>query len=51
MPKHPCIGCVYFKVCGNSNRTEPCEGRATKTDRKNAGFDDGSDKKIRLKLF
>lgn len=34
MPKHPCQGCVYFKECGNTNRTEPCYGRQTKTDRK-----------------
>lgn len=29
-PNHPCIGCVYFKVCGETNRTMPCEGRMTK---------------------
>ena len=34
MVKKPCIGCVYFKVCGNTNRTRPCEGRQTKTQRK-----------------
>lgn len=28
--KHPCQDCVYFKVCGSSSRTEPCEGRRTK---------------------
>ena len=31
MAKKPCIGCKYFKVCGNTNRTRPCEGRETKT--------------------
>jgi hypothetical protein len=30
MPKHPCIGCIYYKVCGESTRTEPCYGRRTK---------------------
>lgn len=33
-PKHPCIGCIYFKVCGETNRTQPCNGRMTKTDKK-----------------
>lgn len=28
--KKPCVGCIYFKVCGNTNRTEPCNGRKTK---------------------
>lgn len=32
--KHPCVGCVYFKQCGNTNRTQPCEGRQTKTQQK-----------------
>ena len=32
--KHPCQSCVYFKVCGESTRTVPCNGRMTKTDRK-----------------
>lgn len=31
MVKKPCIGCIYFKACGNTNRTEPCEGRKTKS--------------------
>ncbi len=26
----PCIGCVYYPVCGSSTRTTPCEGRKTK---------------------
>ena len=33
-PKHPCINCIYFKVCGEPSRTEPCEGRETKRDKK-----------------
>ena len=28
--KKPCIGCIYFKECGNTNRTVPCKGRKTK---------------------
>lgn len=28
--KHPCQGCKYFNACGNTNRTEPCNGRETK---------------------
>lgn len=32
--KHPCQSCVYFKVCGNTNRTEQCKGRQTKTEQK-----------------
>lgn len=32
--KHPCQGCVYFAACGNTNRTEPCEGRQTKSEKK-----------------
>lgn len=35
MSKKPCIGCIYFKECGNTNRTVPCNGRTTKTDKKN----------------
>ena len=27
---HPCQNCKYFKACGNSNRTMPCDGRETK---------------------
>ena len=34
MPKHPCVGCVYFKECGNTSRTEPCRGRMTKRQQK-----------------
>lgn len=25
--KYPCVNCKYFKACGNTNRTEPCNGR------------------------
>lgn len=34
MPQHPCIGCVYFKECGETNRTMPCYGRKTKSELK-----------------
>lgn len=30
-PKYPCRNCTYFKQCGNTNRTQPCGGRQTKT--------------------
>lgn len=33
-PTHPCIGCIYFKACGETNRTMPCEGRMTKSQKK-----------------
>lgn len=32
--KHPCQGCVYYKVCGESTRTVPCKGRMTATESK-----------------
>lgn len=32
-PKHPCISCIYFKACGQTNRTMPCEGRITKSEK------------------
>ncbi len=32
--KHPCVGCVYFKACGNTNRVVPCAGRMTKANKK-----------------
>lgn len=31
MSQHPCVGCIYFKECGNTNRTMPCDGRTTKS--------------------
>lgn len=34
MPKKPCVGCVYFNVCGSTTRTEKCDGRKTKTEQK-----------------
>ncbi len=33
-PKKPCQCCIYFKVCGDTMRTEPCTGRKTKSDKK-----------------
>jgi len=33
--KKPCIGCVYFKACGSTSRTEPCKGRMIKSEQKN----------------
>ena len=32
--KKPCIGCVYFNVCGETTRTYPCNGRMTKSEKK-----------------
>ena len=37
MPLHPCVGCVYYKACGNTNRTAPCYGRVTKSERRKDG--------------
>jgi hypothetical protein len=37
MPKHPCQGCIYYKVCGESTRTAPCHGRVTKRERRKEG--------------
>lgn len=34
MPIHPGQGCVYYKACGESNRTAPCYGRMTKRERR-----------------
>lgn len=28
--KKPCINCIYFNACGNTNRKEQCNGRQTK---------------------
>ena len=33
-PHFPCRNCIYFNTCGESNRTEPCYGRVTKSDKK-----------------
>jgi hypothetical protein len=33
-PLKPCQNCVYFKVCGDHTRTQPCEGRKTKSEQK-----------------
>ena len=38
--KKPCIGCVYFNACGETNRTMPCEGRQTKSDKEREAKDD-----------
>lgn len=32
--KHPCINCIYFKACGSTTRTMPCNGRETKRQQK-----------------
>lgn len=32
--KHPCISCIYYSACGNTNRTVPCKGRKTKSESK-----------------
>ena len=32
--KYPCRGCVYFTAYGDNTRTEPCNGRKTKRDKK-----------------
>ena len=32
-PIHPCINCIYFKACGDTTRTMPCEGRMTKSEK------------------
>lgn len=33
----PCIGCIYYKACGSTARTEPCKGRKTKSEKKKEG--------------
>lgn len=32
--KYPCRNCVYFATCGENTRTEPCNGRQTKSEKK-----------------
>ena len=32
--KYPCRNCVYFEICGDNTRTEPCKGRKTKGEKK-----------------
>ena len=32
--KFPCRNCIYFKACGESTRTTPCEGRKTEKEKK-----------------
>ena len=41
--KHPCQSCKYFDACGNTSRTEPCEGREVKGRRKKNIKDSGSE--------
>lgn len=38
--QRPCVGCIYFKACGNTNRTMPCSGRVTQRQRMNASFNE-----------
>lgn len=33
-PIHPCLNCIYFKACGETTRTMPCDGRMTKSEKK-----------------
>ena len=33
-PTHPCINGIYFKTCGDTTRTMPCDGRMTKSEKK-----------------
>ena len=33
-PLKPCQNCIYFNVCGDHTRTQPCEGRKTKSEQK-----------------
>ena len=33
-PKYPCLNCIYFKTCGETTRTKPCDGRKTKREQK-----------------
>lgn len=30
--QYPCRGCVYYAACGSSTRTQPCDGRKTKSE-------------------
>lgn len=41
MVKKPCNGCIYFNVCGNTNRTQECKGRKTKAELKRERKDNG----------
>lgn len=33
-PKYPCRSCVYYNACGDKNRTMPCKGRKTESQKK-----------------
>lgn len=32
--QRPCLGCIYYGVCGSSTRTAHCDGRKTKKQQK-----------------
>lgn len=34
MVNRPCIGCIYFKVCGSTNQTVECKGRVTMSEKR-----------------
>lgn len=34
MTQYPCRNCIYFSECGITTRTQPCQGRRTKTNRR-----------------
>ena len=51
-PKYPCRNCVYFFVCGENMRVNPCEGRLTKTDvNKRKNIEVAFDERIGRKIF
>ena len=39
--KHPCRSCVYYNVCGENTRTQPCNGRKTKSEQKKEKLSNG----------
>ena len=32
--KYPCRNCIYIKACGDTSRTQSCNGRETKSQKK-----------------
>ena len=34
MAKYPCKNCIYFNACGETTRTQKCDGRITKSEKK-----------------
>ncbi len=51
-PVHPCRSCVYFFVCGDNMRVNPCEGRLTKTDiNRKKKIEVAFDERIGRKMF